>query len=80
MVAYSYDPERATATSADPMAQQWEGLRTLFVERAPYFLRTLFPGLDPERVHFVPHHVAHAASAHFAAGFGSCAVLVLDAG
>jgi carbamoyltransferase len=36
------------------------------------------PGLDPSRVRFVPHHVAHAASAHLASPFDSSAVLVLD--
>ena len=56
----------------------WEGLRTLYVQRAPRFLRTALPGLDPARVRFVPHHVAHAASAYAAAGWRDCATLVLD--
>jgi carbamoyltransferase len=77
-VAYSYDPALAPTSSSDVTADRWEGLRTLFVERAPLFLRTALPGLDPERVRFVPHHVAHAASAHLAAPFPSSAVLVLD--
>ena len=48
-------------------------------QRAPEFLATALPGLDPTRVRFVPHHVAHAASAGLAAPFdGDCAVLVLD--
>src|SRR3712207_7876955 len=46
----------------------WEGLRTLYARRAPLFLRTSLPGLDPDRVRWVPHHVAHAASATFASG------------
>jgi carbamoyltransferase len=77
-VAYSYDPALAPQLSADPTADLWEGLRTLYVERAPRFLATALPGLDPGRVRFVPHHVAHAASAHRAAGWRDCAVLVLD--
>ena len=44
--------------------------------RAPRFLATL--GLDPGRVRFVGHHVAHAASAHLAAPHASSAVLVVD--
>src|SRR5204863_4652085 len=52
--------------------------RTTFVRRAPLFLSSALPGLDPGRVRFVPHHVAHAASAYHAAGFPSCAVLVVD--
>jgi carbamoyltransferase len=77
-VAYSYDPERAPAPEADITAREWEGLRTLFVQRAPLFLRTALPGLDPDRVRFVPHHVAHAASAYLAAGFDDCAVMTVD--
>ncbi|HYP48702.1 MAG TPA: carbamoyltransferase N-terminal domain-containing protein, partial [Thermoleophilaceae bacterium] len=77
-VAYSYDPALAAVPSSDPIAGTWEGLRTLYAERAPFFLRSALPGLDPERVRFVPHHVSHAASAYLAAGFDSCAVLSLD--
>jgi carbamoyltransferase len=77
-VAYSYDPDLGHAPGADITADEWEGLRTLYVRRAPRFLRTSLPGLDPARVRFVPHHVAHAASATFASGFDPCSVLVLD--
>jgi carbamoyltransferase len=76
-VAYSYDPSLAPPTT-DVMDELWEGLRTLYVERAPRFLRTALPGLDPDVVRFVPHHVAHAASAYAAAGWRDCATLVLD--
>jgi carbamoyltransferase len=77
-VAYSYDPVLAPAPTSDITAGEWEGLRTLFVRRAPLFLRTALPGLAPERVRFVPHHVAHAASAYLAAGFEDCAVMTVD--
>ena len=77
-VAYSYDPALASAPADDVTAETWEGLRTLYAERAPLFLRTALPGLDPARVRFVPHHVAHAASAYLACGFPSCAVLTVD--
>lgn len=76
-VAYSYDPELAPLTD-DVTDELWEGLRTLYVRRAPRFLTTSLPGLDPACVRFVPHHVAHAASAYAAAGWRDCAVLVLD--
>jgi carbamoyltransferase len=78
LVGYSYDPALAMQSSDDVLAGRWEGLRTLFVERAPRFLATALPGLRPERVRFVPHHVAHAASAFAASGFASCATMVLD--
>ena len=77
-VAYSYDPSLALAPSADITENLWEGLRTLYVQRAPHFLTTALPGLDPSCVRFVPHHVAHAASAYLAGPFGDCSVMVLD--
>jgi carbamoyltransferase len=76
-VAYSYDPA-LTDTNGDVTADGWEGLRTLYARRAPRFLASALPGLDPACVRHVPHHVAHAASAYLASPFGDCAVLVLD--
>jgi carbamoyltransferase len=77
-VAYSYDPDLAPATTEDLTENGWEGLRTLYARRAPQFLQTALPGLDPACVRYVPHHVAHAASAHLAAPFEDSSVLVLD--
>jgi carbamoyltransferase len=77
-VAYSYDPALAQPVNGDVTADGWEPLRTLFAQRAPLFLRAALPGLDPDRVRFVPHHLAHAASATFASPFPSSAVMVLD--
>jgi carbamoyltransferase len=77
-VAYSYDPDLAQQPNGDVTAGDWEGLRTLYARRAPRFLATALPGLQPERVRFVPHHVAHAASAYLAAPYERSAVLVLD--
>jgi carbamoyltransferase len=77
-VAYSYDPRLGRPVGPDLTVDAWEGLRTLYVERAPLFLRTALPGLDPGRVSFVPHHVAHAASAYLAAPSPTSSVLVLD--
>src|SRR5215218_5812781 len=77
-VAYSYDPDLAFQPNGDITAAAWEGLRTLYARRAPLFLTTALPGLDPECVRWVPHHAAHAGSATFASGFDECAVLVLD--
>ncbi len=77
-VAYSYDPSLAAPAGADVTASHWEGLRTLYAQRAPLFLRSALPGLDPARVRFVPHHLAHAASAYLAAPYPDSSVLVLD--
>ncbi|MGW4967206.1 carbamoyltransferase family protein [Nonomuraea sp. NPDC004186] len=73
-VAYSYDPSLVRQETGAP----WEDLRTTYATRAPSFLATALPGLDPAQVRFVPHHVAHAASAGLAAPFEECAVLVCD--
>src|SRR4029453_3952321 len=73
-VAYSYDP---ALTSPDGRATRddWEFLRSLYAARAPRFLGAALPGLDPSRVRFVPHHVAHAASAPPASPFHPAAAL-----
>jgi carbamoyltransferase len=77
-VAYGYDPSLAPSPDGDITAGNWEGLRTLYAHRAPLFLRTALPGLDPGVVRFVPHHLAHAGSAYHAAPHETSAVLVLD--
>jgi carbamoyltransferase len=77
-VAYSYDPELAPQPNGDVTVDEWEGLRTLYAREAPGFLRSALPGLDPARMRFVPHHVAHAASAHLASPFATSSVMVLD--
>ncbi|MBW3642812.1 MAG: carbamoyltransferase [Actinobacteria bacterium] len=81
-VAYSYDPSLlappGSGPGADVSAGDWEPLRTLYAERAPLFLRTALPGIDPGCVRFVAHHVAHAASAALAAPYPTSSVLVLD--
>ncbi len=77
-VAYSYDPALTRPPVELGLHDPWDSLRTAFAWHAPSFLAAALPGLDPAIVRFVPHHVAHAASAGLAAPFGDCAVLVLD--
>ncbi|MGW5513268.1 carbamoyltransferase family protein [Nocardia africana] len=76
-VGYSYDPSQVDE-SLGGLDPSWEPLRTRYAERAPYLLATELPGLDPDKVRFVRHHVAHAASCGLAAPFGDAAVLTLD--
>lgn len=76
-VAYSYDPGLCRPVGTDITADNWEGLRTLYAQRAPLFLRTVLDGWDGE-FRWVPHHLAHASSATFASGFERCSALVLD--
>jgi len=81
-VAYSFDPSLARPATDLGLSDAWDHLRIMYAERAPGFLTTALPGLEPEQVRFVPHHVAHAASAGLAApvaGDGRpTSVLVLD--
>ncbi|MFF9362487.1 carbamoyltransferase family protein [Streptomyces griseoluteus] len=77
-VAYSYDPELAFPADQMGLDDPWDRLRQEYAREAPGFLAEVLPGLDPEKVRFVPHHVAHAASAGQASPYPDCAVLVLD--
>ena len=82
VVAYSYDP--ALAKSAEDMGldDPWDHLRQQYAQQAPRFLATALPGLREGAVRFIPHHVAHAASAALALSPalapGGPAVLVVD--
>ncbi|MGW0160115.1 carbamoyltransferase family protein [Mycobacterium sp. NPDC003323] len=79
-VGYSYDPALMAGLSDDlaGLDNDWEYLRTLYAARAPRFLATALPGLDPAVVRHIRHHVAHAASAALAAPHPESAVLVTD--
>jgi carbamoyltransferase len=78
VVACSFDP--ALTEDADHLGldDPWDHLRVEYARRTPSFLADALPGLDPDRVTFVPHHVAHAASAALAGPYRTCASLVLD--
>ncbi|MGE2691069.1 carbamoyltransferase family protein [Mycolicibacterium pulveris] len=79
-VGYSYDP-RLMDASTENMAgldRDWEYLRTMYAQRAPKFLQSALPGLDPGIVRYVRHHVAHAASSALASEHPDSAVLVVD--
>jgi carbamoyltransferase len=77
-VAYSFDPRLARPASEQGLDDPWDHLRLTYAEKAPGFLAAALPGLDPGAVQFVPHHVAHAASAGLAAPLRDSSVLVLD--
>jgi carbamoyltransferase len=78
VVTYSYDPVLAPPSTAPVDADAWEPLRTRYAEEAGSFLATALPGLHADRLRYVAHHVAHAASAYLAAPYRDSAVLVLD--
>jgi carbamoyltransferase len=78
-VAYSFDPTLSRDAATLGLRDPWDWLRVEYAKRAPAFLATALPGLDPGIVRFVPHHLAHAASAALAMPKDAhAAVLVLD--
>ncbi|OBH84550.1 carbamoyltransferase [Mycobacterium scrofulaceum] len=79
-IGYSYDPALMYEEPTDPrgLDQDWEDLRTMYAERAPRFLASAVPGLNPAAVRHVRHHVAHAASTALASPHPDTAVLVVD--
>ncbi|GHH87658.1 carbamoyltransferase [Streptomyces sulfonofaciens] len=77
-VAYSFDPQLARPAERMGLDDPFDDLRLRYAGEAPGFLAEALPGLDPGKVRFVPHHVAHAASAGPASPYPDCAVLVLD--
>jgi carbamoyltransferase len=78
-VAYSFEPGMCRQADSIGISDPWDWLRVEYARRAPHFLAAALPGLDPGRVRFVPHHVAHAASAGLSvAPDADRAVLVLD--
>ncbi|ORB73259.1 carbamoyltransferase family protein [Mycobacterium scrofulaceum] len=79
-IGYSYDPALMYDEPLDPggLDPDWEYLRTLYAERAPRFLASAVPGLNPAVVRHIRHHVAHAASTALASPHPDAAVLVVD--
>ena len=82
-VTYSFDVGLARPAEELGLHDPWDHLRQTYAREAPRFLATSLPGLDPAAVRFVPHHVAHAASAALATPYGPANgepvdVLVLD--
>jgi carbamoyltransferase len=78
-VAYSFDPKmrrkQYRAEWWDPRLEETFRLRLGQVGGAVDEL--LGRSLGP-RLHFVPHHMAHAASAYFPSGFDRAAILTID--
>ncbi|GGO84720.1 carbamoyltransferase family protein [Wenjunlia tyrosinilytica] len=79
-VGYSYDPALARPVDELGIADPWDRLRQLYARQAPQFLAEALPGLEAGTVRFVPHHIAHAASAAYAVDGEAdpSSVLVLD--
>jgi carbamoyltransferase len=77
-VAYSFDPSLMGTPEESGLDDPGDVMRKMYAEKAPDFLAHALPGLDPAKVRYVKHHVAHAASAGLAAPQRTNSVLVLD--
>jgi predicted NodU family carbamoyl transferase len=77
-ISYSYDPALAPPDGANLWDNEYEAMRTFYVRRAPNHLADLLPSFDRAKVRFVPHHLAHAASAYLVGPYRDCSVLVMD--
>ncbi len=85
-IAYSFDPRlRESLFQCDPASELggWGGIlgEEAFragLARVPARVSSLFNTDMAERVHWVPHHIAHAASSFFTSGCESAALLVVD--
>jgi carbamoyltransferase len=53
-VGYSYDPTLCEPAEALGIMDPWDHVRTEYARGAPTFLAAALPGLDPDRVRFVP--------------------------
>jgi carbamoyltransferase len=78
LIGFSYDPALVRPAQELGLNDPWDYLRTTYAAQAPAFLADALPGLDPDRACFVPHHVAHAASAGLSVPQRDCSVLVCD--
>ncbi len=85
-VGYSFDPAlRAAAFVYDRQSQPggWgdeagEGLFRACLDRVPAAVSDLLGDDLGDRFHWVPHHLAHAASSYYPSGAGDAAIFVAD--
>ena len=78
-VAYSFDPQlRRTQYRAEWWDPRFEETFRLRLGQVRGVAEELLGRPLRQRFHFVPHHLAHAASAYFPSGFDRAAILTID--
>jgi carbamoyltransferase len=78
-VAYSFDPKlRRKGYRAEWWDPRFEEVFRLRLGQLRGVADELFRQPLRQRFHFVPHHLAHAASAYFPSGFDRAALLTVD--
>jgi carbamoyltransferase len=80
--------QQAGEPTSDVFSEQWNELFLTYTQQAPHHLRDGYPHhlqkrfagmvIQPDKWHFVEHHIAHAASAFYPSPFSEAAVLTLD--
>jgi carbamoyltransferase len=86
VIAYSFDPSlRASTFVCDSLSNvgDWgdpEGERRFLasLKQVPFELSAILQEDARDRVVWIPHHMAHAASAYYPSGFDDAAILVAD--
>jgi carbamoyltransferase len=79
-VAYSFDPQlrRAEFRAEWWLDPRFEDVFLLRLGQVRGVAEQLLGRSLRQRFHFVPHHLAHAASAYFPSGFDRAAILTID--
>lgn len=78
-VAYSFDPKlRRKQYRAEWWDPRFEETFQLRLGQVPGVAEELLGRPLRQKFHFVPHHLAHAASAYFPSGFDRAAILTID--
>jgi carbamoyltransferase len=78
-VAYSFDPKlRRKRYRAEWWGEKVEETFQLRLGQVQSAVEEFLGRSLKQRFHFVPHHMAHAASAYFPSGFDRAAILTLD--
>ena len=86
--AYSFDPVLINKNNGTTIYGEWDNLFKSYIEQAPsmlvdgypHHLQKRFVGAkaEPQKWHFVNHHLAHAASAYLCSPYTSAAVMTVD--
>ena len=86
--AYSFDPSLINKNEGTTIYGEWDNLFAQYIKEAPFMLVDGYPHhlqkrfvgakAEPQKWHYVNHHLAHAASAFLCSPYSSAAVMTID--
>ena len=86
--AYSFDPDLINRNEGTSIYGEWDTMLADYIRRVPYLLVDDYPHhlqkrfvgttAQPQKWHFINHHLAHAASAYLCSPYSSAAVMTID--